>query len=131
MKLHWLQNFNIGILSKFLAVAFKMKKRCWFMSTCQTKAWTPSFLVHFLSKNLLHAYVLLSSVIYVKWIYLKCIKPHISTLCISHFEYIEPNYCYRSYKKFIAKLEETFWNHNWDCSRDFVSSSRLKIKDYS
>ena len=45
MKLCWLRNSNTGTLSNFSAVAWTEKKWCWFMNTCRTKAWIPSYLV--------------------------------------------------------------------------------------
>ena len=62
------------------------------MSTCPTKAWTSSFLVHLLSINLLHSYVLFSFIIYVQRIYLYCIQPNIFTLFNQILSILELNF---------------------------------------
>ena len=71
-------------LVKILVVALRRKKRCWLMTPCPTKAWTPSFLVSLLFLNIFPSSVLFSFIIYVQRIYLKYIKPLFSTLLKSN-----------------------------------------------
>ena len=125
MKLCWLQNFSIGISSNFLDVAFKRKKRCWFMSACPTKAWTPSFLVVFLSKK-----YCLNRFYFILWY--TCSKTSILVHKTTYFNivnsHVRSKFYFRSYKKFNAKLEKTLWNC-W-CGGGFcifIKTQRLRI----